>query len=231
MGSHFQALLMAGEVRQTTGFLLKFNNDYTDTVGHTVVLGPGASIPTYVTVGGDSAIDFGGSAYPTNGGPNGVQILPIADLNPLALDFTLEGTWTITARSDRFRILSKIIGTGFFYSLEADADGFGNMFFTAQFSTGPVSISSLGSSANLLTYGSTYHLRLSRIGNNFEFWVNGVSRGTTSNSYKSSAGTATVDFGNSMPPSIDALVGSISWARYLLGQGLNNGLIPAEPSK
>ena len=193
--------------------MLHFDGDLVDEKGHAF----SADGTTFTTSGKFSdAVDIGGTAV-TGGGANVVYLdTATTDLWLDGGDFTIEG-WVKNNATDNNRPRTLV-------ALKYGSDDYARIGinetdekFLGLVRTG-VSTTSIISTSIVATTGVWFHVALTRNGDTYKYFVNGVDVGsTTTSSYRIASQNISCFVGNSARSFVDALCGQIDDLRITKG--------------
>lgn len=214
--------------------LFKFDGNIIEETG---LIGPSdwalAGYVDFPISGGDWGIRFATSA-PSSGG---LKTNPFFALDPGTGNFVIEASVRVDAFYNRFYPLISLSNVSYpntKYELFINSNGISQMYPAFSYPT------STTTSANMLTpvgttvFGATQHIRLTRYGDIFYLFVNGIMLANSpAISFRLPGDLYVMQIGNNFPPSIDALNGVVFWSRYVKNSALNgasNFTVPPEPT-
>ena len=192
--------------------LLHFDGDLVDEKGHAF-----SADGTTFTASGKfaDAVDIGGTAV-TGGGANVVYLdTATTDLWLDDGDFTIEG-WVKNNATDNNRprtLVALKYGSDDYARIGINETG---ETFSGLVRTG-VSTSSVISTSIVATTGVWFHVALTRNGDTYKYFVNGVDVGSTTSSYRIASQNISCFVGNSARSFVDALCGEIDDLRITKG--------------
>ena len=200
----------------------------------TNVNGLGRSYVAYVFAGGDSPAATATSVYTESTGY--LQLDQSTDFNLGTSDFTIE-TWARPRTGDRsgnnFYVLSMGYPFLLYYMADGSVPNSGKFVYEGSSSNASMNYMVSGNTgANSVEQNQWNHIAVTRSGNTFRFFLNGILKHTSTSS--GTFGTNTVhglQIGRAGPVGTEYFQGQVSNFRYVLGTALytSSFKVPTEP--